>query len=163
MLDTSFWSAAVHVGIDAYLPLFFARPILVPGAVVGEIDRAGQSTPRLREEQQRFRLWREDGRLVLADPVRPYGRFGSGEAACIGLALARAGLMLLVNEVRCYVEAGRLGLRAVAVPEVIVRLARDGRIAPNRAEILLERLEDTTSPQILAEARRAVAGEGMAP
>jgi len=163
VLDTSFWSGAVHVGVDAYLPLFFARPLSVPTAVVREIERLGQpSSPRLREDQQRCRLWLEDGRLLIVDPVRPYGRFGAGEAASLGLALEQPGAVLLVNEVRCYVEAVRLGVHPVAVSEVVVRLARSGIIAGTRAASMLDLLEETTGTTILERARRAIA-EGGAP
>jgi hypothetical protein len=39
VLDTPFWSSGVPVGIDACLPSFFARPLLVPNAVVEEMER----------------------------------------------------------------------------------------------------------------------------
>lgn len=153
VLDTSFWTAAVHVGVDAYLPLYFARPILVPSAVRSEVEREGSQSRRLREDQQRFRLWLEDRRLEVADPERPYGLFGRGEAACLGLAQER-NLILLVNERRAYAEARRLGLRAVTVPEMVVRLARDERIGLSKAHSMLDVLESTTSEAILDLARQ---------
>ena len=153
VLDTSFWTAAVHVGVDAYLPLYFAMPILVPGAVRAEIEREGSGSRRLREDQQRFRLWLEDGRLAVADPARSYPMLGRGEAACLGLAQERA-LVLLVNERRAYAEARRLGIRAVTVPELVVRLARDGYIGARKAHAMLDRLVNTTADAIIGIARR---------
>ncbi|MBX6378749.1 MAG: hypothetical protein IRY95_09415 [Clostridia bacterium] len=152
VLDTSFWTAAVHVGVDAYLPLFFAMPILVPSAVRAEIEREGSESRRLREDQQRFRLWLEDGRLAVADPAKPHSLLGRGEAACLGLAQERR-LVLLVNERRGYVEAKRLGIRAVTVPEIVVRLAKGERISVNKARSMLDVLEETTADAIIALAR----------
>lgn len=164
VLDTSFWSAAVHVGVDAYLPLFFARPMLVPKAVVREIERVGEgSTGRLREDQQRFRLWLEDGRLWVWDPRRAYPRFGAGEAACLGLALEQRALALLINEAKGYAEAGRTGLTAFTVPGIVARLAREGRISRQRAQVMLDVLEDTTGADIVDRARGAIAEGGRQP
>jgi hypothetical protein len=87
VLDTSFGSGAVHVGVDAYLPLFFERPMQVPSAVVREAERrTARASTRIRENQQRFRLWLEDGRLRIDDPVTRYPLFGPGEAASSGPA-----------------------------------------------------------------------------
>jgi hypothetical protein len=84
-------------------------------------------TTRIREDQQRLRLRLEDRRLVIQDPITRYPLFGAGSAACVDLALVRSGLAVLVNEVKPYREAVRLGLRAIAVPEIVVRLVAAAR------------------------------------
>lgn len=163
VVDTSFWSAAVHVGVDAYLPIFFDRPLLAPTAVIREVEREGRpDNPRLREDQQRFRVAMEDGRIARRDPTQPYRLFGPGEAACLGLAI-ELGAVLLVNEAAAYREAGRLGLRAVTVPEMVVRLAQRGHISKRRAHAMLDVLAETTSDAIIEQARRAVDKEASAP
>lgn len=161
VMDTSFWTAAVHTGVDAYLPLYFAMPILVPTAVKDEVERHGVGGARLREDQQRFRLWLEDQRLECVDPVRPYGMYGRGEAACLGVAQERR-LVFLVNERRAYTEANRLGIRAVTVPEIVVRLVRDGRIAPKKGYTMLDVLADSTSDEIIETAQKAIEKGGPA-
>ena len=161
VLDTSFWSAAVHVGVDAYLPLFFDRPLLAPTAVLTEIERVHQApSPRLREEQQRFRLWVEDGRVQILDPDVPHARLGAGEAAALGLARQHPRVALLVNESAGYVEARRMGVIAITVPEVVVRLARSGMVGRARGEAMLDVLEDVTSSAIIARARQSLVAGG---
>jgi len=65
-------------------------------------------------------------------------------------------MAVLVNEVKAYVEAGRIGLRAIAVPEIIVRLVREGHIAPVRGLTMLDVLHETTSPLIIRTAKLAI-------
>jgi len=149
--------------MDAYLPLFFERPLLAPTAVLAEIERVGQApSPRPREEQQRFRLWVEDGRVQILDPTVPHIRLGAGEAAALGLARQRPSVALLVNEAAAYLEARRMGVIAITVPEMVVRLVRSGMVARARGEAMLDVLEDVTSPAIIARARQSLVegGEG---
>lgn len=157
VMDTSFWTAAVHVRVDAYLPLFFARPILVPNAVRAEIEREGdpENSRWLQEDRQRFRLWLEDGRVRIVDPAKPYRLYGPGEAACLGLALERGDLWILVNDRRPYEEALRLGLQAASVPELILQLVIWEKIPRFKAESMLDVLEDanTVSPGLIEMVR----------
>ncbi len=110
-------------------------------------------TPRIREDQQRFRLWLGDGRLALRDPECPYWRLGVGEAAALGLAQGMPGSVLLVNEAKGYVEAHRIGIGVVSVPAIVVRLELAGHIGLHRAVAMLNALEDTTSSVMLDRAR----------
>lgn len=120
------------------------------------MERAGRpSSKRLREDQQRFRLWLEDQRLEIRDPRQPYPRFGPGEAACLGLAQEEHHV-LLINEAAAYREANRIGLRTITVPEILVRLAWRGFVANAKAEAMLAALSHTTNHELLAVARQAI-------
>lgn len=149
VVDTSFWSAACHLGLEAFLYELFSRPLYMPDAVVEEVLRQTPGKPRrVYPYQQRLKIALEDGRIARRNPAEPYDRFGTSERACIGLALEQR-CILLINDYRPYDAARRLGIAVMSVPELAVVLAGAGIMATRTARIHLDTLRDRTSDALI--------------
>lgn len=164
MVDTSFWSAAVATGVDAYLTDLFAVPLWMPQAVVDEVMAPNPLAPsRVYLRQQRLRAALRHGEMVVRDPVTPYWRFGRGEAACLGLA-HEVGCYLLINDHRPYIEAiNVLRLNVLSVPDVIAILASRGTVAIGTALAWLDLLRDTVSDALVDTVAEMLREGGSAP
>lgn len=138
------------LGADAYLTDLFAVPMWMPDAVIQEIEAPNPSAPRrVYLRQQRLREALRHGDVVVRNPTRPHERYGSGEAACIGLAL-ETGCELLINDYRPYAEAlTRLGLDVLSVADFIAILAGRGTVGENTALAWLDQLRDTVSDALV--------------
>ncbi len=162
VVDTSFWGAAVALGVDAYLTTLFRRPLWMPRAVIDEVMAQNPEAPgRVYPRQVRLAVALEDGRVQEWDPEQPYPRFGRGEAACLGVALQHR-CHLLLNDRRPYQEALRLGIAAVSVPEVVGILAGRGTISAHTARVWLDALRDTVAEEMIDAVERILGREGQA-
>lgn len=159
VIETSFWSPACRVGLDAYLWDFYARPIWVPQAVVEEVT-GPQRQPWVSVDQRRMELALEDERLALPRiSYKPYPQFGKGERHAIGLASALHAV-LLINDHRPYRVARGLGIDVVSVPEFVVLLCRAKTINVARSQVLLDQIRDVTAPALVERAIQLLEGKG---
>ncbi len=162
-VDTSFWSAAVAVGVDAYLYGLFASPLYMPEAVIAEVMAPHPAVPsRIYPRQVRLKLAMEDGRVLQRDPARPYWRFGKGEAASIGLAL-ETGCYLLMNDLRPYREAIGIGLSVLCLPDIVAILATRNVVAARTALNWLDALRDTVGTALIDAVVDVIEGGRSAP
>lgn len=156
VVDTSFWSAACHLGLETFLYELFIRPLVMPAQVIQEVFwQPPRKAQRVYPYQQRLKIALEDERITCRDPAEPYHRFGAGERACIGLA-REEGLILLINDYRPYDEARRLGITVMSVPELVVTLAAAGIVAVKTAQGHMETLRDRTSDELVDVAIRVL-------
>ncbi|HHT27730.1 MAG TPA: hypothetical protein GXZ82_10830 [Firmicutes bacterium] len=154
VLDTSFWSLACSIHLDAYLSDFYGTPIYVPPAVDAEIDSDSLRGPLIGPDRKRYRLTKQEGRLLCySQTFEPYHEFGFGEREAIGLALS-LDADLLINDHNPYMAAQALGITVVSVPEFIALVHKDrlinsemalgmlGKISSHTAKPLIEAVND---------------------
>jgi predicted nucleic acid-binding protein len=154
VLETSFWTAAHRADVAANcLDLF---EMVVPRAVETEIRQSDPRDPRI--EYPYTTLFRHLRSRMIDPPVpepAPIPVFGVGEAAAIALA-ADLQVPLLVNEHRAAGYARRLGIRTIAVPDVVVVLRSRGTISDRAARRKLELIVPITAGHLIEEARVAL-------
>jgi predicted nucleic acid-binding protein len=151
-LDTSFWNIAAQIGIVPYLFAFFR--IHYCRAVEDEIVTTDPAETQLIYPQAMlFKIMQEDGRLHYAEPERPLGQFGTGEAGAIALAQER-GWVLLINDHQPLQLAQSLGLYCVSVPDFCVFLYAECKITYRAVKGYLPWLASTTSPALIQMAER---------
>ena len=112
----------------------------------------------MREEfpsgRECWRLARE-GVLIEAVPqIEEVRDFGPGEWAAINLALEHRDWVLLIDDRRPFLEAGRRGLRVLCTPVLAVELYSEGDLDAGQALGVLARLSalQTVSSDLLAPA-----------
>jgi predicted nucleic acid-binding protein len=152
VVDTSFWSIAVRIGLVRLLLAEFA--LAVPAAVREEILHEDPRRPRTRSDYQDVFLEIEPELVVLPDPEpHPVAGLDGGEASVIACAQA-LGVIALINERRGKRVAAALGVVAIDVAQVVVLLVADGRLAVPAARGLLTRIRklSSTPPEQLTEA-----------
>lgn len=155
ILDSSFWSVASRINLEAFAYDLFTRPLICPYSVEQEIFP--NTSKLVYPHQQRFRVAVEDARIaIVADPVAVFHRFGPGEAAAIQLALdyqsSGRDAILLINDFRPYTEAvDKLKLKVMSVPELVFFLAAAGIRTKAAALTHLAELTsaNTTSPRLI--------------
>lgn len=153
-LETSFWTIGTRIGVIPYLFEFFEVYYCHP--VEEEIVNTDPSaTPLIYPQAMLFNVFKEDGRLYHAEPKKPLGLFGKGEAGTIALAYEQ-GWDLLINDYWPLVHAQGLGIRCISVPHFVVMLYEAKRISKKATLGYLNRLTPVTSPALLAEARAVV-------
>ena len=156
VVDTSFWSIAVRIGLVHLLLMEFA--LAVPAAVREEILHEDPRRPRTRSDYQDVFLEIEPELVALPDPEpHPVAGLDAGEASVIGCAQA-LGVIALINERRGKRVAAALGVVAIDVAKVVVLLVADDRLSVPAARGLLARIRklSSTPPEQLTEAERVL-------
>jgi predicted nucleic acid-binding protein len=156
VLDTSFWTMAYRAEVVANcLDLF---QIVVPRAVEVEIRTPQAGAPPQREYPYAtlFRHLRDKLIDPPDDAPARLSRFGAGEAAAIPLA-QQLGAVLLINERRAAAYAVNLGVVAVRVSDVVVALRLQDVVSDRAARRKLDVIAGNTSPEIIEQARQALA------
>jgi len=153
VLDTSFWTVGVKVGLIGYALRLFE--VVVPAAVERELNEPDRWFPgRLYPDTALFQQLRP----LMADPPAeeppPLTVFGGGEAA-IPLA-QRLQARVLINDRRPAVFARNLGLIVCTIPDVIVLLRSQELIADHMALAMIATSERHGTSPVLASAARQV-------
>lgn len=145
-LDSSFWINAHRAGL---LPYLLDRYTL---------HYAPEVAAELRESflsgGEFWRLARE-GTLVQATArLQPFQAFGQGERSAINLTLEHRNWFILIDDRRPFLEAVRLGLKAVSTPLLVVQLFSEGKLNASQALESLAHLAvlQTVSPELLTAA-----------
>ena len=107
--------------------------------------------PRGREFWKRVR---EEALFEATPEVGQVTEFGPGERAAINLALEHRDWLLLIDDRRPFLEAVRLGLRALCTPVLVSQLYTEGSLDAGKTLEALARLTvlQTMSPALLAAA-----------
>lgn len=153
-LDTSFWAATALAEAHGYLLKMFE--VHCPQAVVDEIEN--EEPPTLRADAALFQQLRLRGVVSVTEPSSvTVMLFGKGEAATLSLA-AEKNWMALVNEFRA-AEYGRNALKLVVmnVPQLIVAVCAAGYVPSIKAQSMLAKIANVTSPRVIQEATRVLA------
>jgi predicted nucleic acid-binding protein len=143
VVDTSFWSIAVRIGLVRLLLAEFA--LAVPAAVREEILHEDPRRPRTRSDYQDVFLEIEPELVALPNPEpHPIAGLDVGEASVIACAQA-LGVIALINERRGKRVAAALGVVAIDVAQVVVLLVADGRLTVPAGRGLLARIRKFSS------------------
>jgi predicted nucleic acid-binding protein len=156
VIDTSFWSIACLVNLDAYIYEFYHTPIHVPPAVDAEIESDRLRGSIVGPDRQRYRLAVQDRRLSsYGGSIQPYCEFGLGEREAIGLA-KQLGADLLINDHRPYLAAQAIGISVVSVPEMIVIVHKAELINDNMVSGMLNKIVNCTATPLVDLARNMI-------
>lgn len=153
-LDTSFWAATALAEAHGYMLKMFE--VHCPQAVVDEVEN--EEPPALRADAALFQQLRLRGVISVTEPGSVTVKlFGKGEAATLSLA-AEKSWMALINEYRA-AEYGRNVLRVVVVnvPQLIVAVCAAGYVPSVKAQSMLAKIANVTSPRLVQEATRVLA------
>jgi predicted nucleic acid-binding protein len=143
VVDTSFWSIAVRIGLVRLLLEEFR--LAVPAAVREEILHEDPRRPRTRSDYQDVFLEIEPELVRLPDPEPQHiAGLDAGEASVIACAQA-LGAIALINERRGKRVAAALGVIAIDVAQAVVLLAADGRLDIPAARRLVARIRKLSS------------------
>jgi hypothetical protein len=142
VVDTSFWSIAVRIGL---VRLLLEELRLAVPAVREEILHEDPRRPRTRSDYQDVFLEIEPELVRLPDPEpQPIAGLDAGEASVIACAQALGGIAL-INERRGKRVAAALGVIAIDVAQAVVLLAADGRLDIPAARRLVARIRKLSS------------------
>ncbi len=153
VLDTSFWSCAVHVSIHGYLNELFGLPVWVPPMVEEEIlDNENVPPSRIYVYQKEYNLEKTDGRLIRKAPDESLDRLGDGEREAISLA-HEENAALLINETAGYRKAkDDFELVCFTVPLFVVQLVRFGILGAEAGKAKVEDCRAVTSDRYIDDA-----------
>ena len=106
-----------------------------------------------------WRLARKKALSEAPTPLETVKEFGPGERSAINLALEHRDWVLLLDDRRPSVAAGRLGLRVMCTPVLTAELYAEGELDIRQALAVLARLSamQTVSPNLLAAAMNQLA------
>lgn len=153
-LDTSFWAATALAEAHGYLLKLFE--VHCAEAVVLEIEN--EEPPALRTDAALFQQLRLRGVITVTDPRSVTVKlFGKGEAATLSLAAERQWIAL-INEYRA-AEYGRNAMKLIVmnVPQLIVAACAAGHVPSVKAQSMLAKIANITSPRLIQEATRVLA------
>ena len=142
--DSSFWINAHHSGL---LPYVLDRFQLHYTPAVGLELREEFSSGR-----EFWELARRGVLVAASSELEVVTEFGPGERAAMNLTLEHRDWVLLMDDRRPFMEAGRLGLRVLCTPVLVVDLYMEEKLNARQALEVLGRLAalQTVSPNLLA-------------
>ena len=157
VMDTSFWSCAVHTGVHGYLDELFEAPVWVPRKVDREILKQDNApVGRIYPYQKEYEIHKESGRFQVKEAREPLEHLDGGENEAIALAQEEeAGL--LINESRGY-EYGRneADIFCINVPFFIFVIARYELLGVKAAKKRIRSCTPVTSESYINDALDAV-------
>jgi len=151
-VDSSFWINSHRAGLTVHLLERFQ--------VYYHTDVAGELREEFTSGREFWRLIR-DGTLQEATLVQTQGAgreriaaFGPGERAAINLAIEHPDWILLMDDRRPFLEAGRRGIQVLCSPVLVVDLYVKRKLTARQALEMLARLAalKTVSPDLLSVA-----------
>jgi predicted nucleic acid-binding protein len=100
-----------------------------------------------------------NGSLLVEEPTAPAPSFlreyrlGQGEVDAIRLYLSHPAEFLVTDELRAYLVCSRMGIPMRILPDLVIELARRGRLTKSQAAVIIEETRSRYSDGIVAHSR----------